>query len=123
MQVQKVKCRFLTYASVTLTVLVCASLAAWHWNKVFLLVCIVIRCPNNHAGSVYHFLPSFLSTLVYQVSRLVGASRFSRIGLIASLLGCLLVVTCDVFNIWISYDVWVERGMPGWGCLKAGFGV
>ena len=90
---------------------------------VFLLVCIVIRCPNNHAGSVYHFLPSFLSTLVYQVSRLVGASRFSRIGLIASLLGCLLVVTCDVFNIWISYDVWVERGMPGWGCLKAGFGV
>lgn len=54
MQVQKMKCRFLTYASVTLTVLVCASLAAWHWNKVFSFV---YRCPVLGIIVTYIFPP------------------------------------------------------------------
>ena len=54
MQVQKVKCRFLTYASVTLTVLVRASLAAWHWNKVFSFV---YRCPVLGIIVTYVFPP------------------------------------------------------------------
>lgn len=89
----------------------------------FVLGCIGIRYPGNHAGSIYVYLPQFIASSSYFAIRLGGALRFSRIGLIASLLGCLLVVSCDVFNIWISYDVWVERGMPDWGCLKADFGV
>ena len=90
---------------------------------VFLLVCIVIRCPNNHAGSVYHFLPCFISMLVYQVSRLGRFSCVGRIGLMASVLGCVLIISCDFFNVRVSYDVWVERGMPDWGYLKVDIAV
>lgn len=75
-------------------------------------LCLFFRFPCNHAGSAYVYLPFFATALPYLVWRLRTRRISVKIGILVSVIGCLFVVSCDVFNMWISYDVWIDRGMP-----------
>ena len=79
---------------------------------------VLVKYPSNHGGgTVLHVALGGLATVI-NVVYMVCARRltFIRIGILA--LFALLLYACDRYNVLITYEDWVERGMPEWGTPK-----
>lgn len=46
------------------------------------------------------------------------AKRLVMLRLCAFALLAVLLYACDRFNVHITYEKWIERGMPEWGCRE-----
>lgn len=76
---------------------------------------ILVRFPDNHSASPYFYLPIFvISVLICGVTSIVYG-RVLLGPMLCCCLGIVMVVGCDVFNIWVDYNVWCARGLPSWG--------
>ena len=86
---------------------------------VFLLMAgeLFFRYPCNHGGGFWGYI--YIIT-IFILLNMVTLFRFtvSRIGLLISLLCLLLLFLSDYLNMYLSYDTWVERGMPDWGTYQ-----
>lgn len=75
-----------------------------------------VKYPGNHGMSSYAFLPLFLVGVLLVLVECAQCRRWSPVKKAwASLLGIVLVVGFDRFNIMLSYEEWTSRGMPEFG--------
>lgn len=78
---------------------------------------ILVRFPDNHSASPYFYLPIFVTSALICGIASVVCRRVFRVAILCCCLGCVMVVVCDVFNIWVDYNVWCARGLPTWGTV------
>lgn len=73
------------------------------------------RYPHNHGGGFGGELAFGLFVWGFLV--IVGAAqkRFSWWSLVLMLLCGGFFLFCDLFNLYVPYERWIERGMPAWG--------
>ena len=74
-----------------------------------------VKYPCNHGGGLALPVALGVLALVLNLLWMVRVRRVSwfRIGALVSL--ALLLLACDRFNVSLSYEEWIRRGMPEWG--------
>ena len=53
--------------------------------------------------------------LVLNLLWMAWAKRLSRVRIGALVLLAVLLLACNRFNVCLSYEEWIRRGMPEWG--------
>ena len=81
------------------------------------LLHVIARFPSNHSGSPYALVPIWLGTLAVCLFASIFFRRILWVGVAICLFGLSFVWLFDVFNIWVDYDVYCQRGLPTWGSL------
>ena len=76
---------------------------------------IVHKHPDNHGGSPWGYGSLTVAGLVATLVVCVLKRRLVWRRCMFAAAFVLLVWCCDVFNILIPYEIWIERGMPTWG--------
>lgn len=76
---------------------------------------VVMRFPFNHSGSPYALVPIWLGTLAACLFASIFFRKIFWVAIATCLFGLSLVWVFDVFNVWIDYEVYCQRGQPSWG--------
>lgn len=82
-----------------------------------MLLEILVRFPDNHSASPYFYLPIFVTSVLICGMVSIVYGRVPWGALLCCCLGIVMVIVCDIFNIWVDYNVWCARGLPSWGIL------
>lgn len=91
-------------------------ISLWPSAIMILLICgeAILRFPCNHGAGFYHYLYLICGLII--LSGFYGFYlRESKIGFILSLICLILILLSDLFNVYVDYNVWTNRGMPDWG--------
>ena len=76
---------------------------------------VALRFPSNHSCSPYALVPIWLGAFVICSLASLFFRKFLWLGVAICLVGMSLVWMFDVFNIWVDYGVYCQRGQPSWG--------
>jgi ABC-type transport system involved in multi-copper enzyme maturation permease subunit len=76
---------------------------------------VAVRYPDNHASGVWGYAVYFSCILLLALYLSIFKSREWVFLLAASVALLLVVYACDRWNIMVSYETWIERGMPSFG--------
>jgi len=81
------------------------------WVTVF----IVVRFPSNHALGIIEYYPLVYVSIAVCAIDWCLSRRIPTSGILLIVVFLLLLVSIDRLNIYISYEEWIDRGMPEWG--------
>lgn len=81
----------------------------------FLSFELCVRYPCNHGGGAGIYVLLGLFALAVSALYMLLAKRLFVFHLAMFSLLAILIFICNWFNIYLSYEEWIERGMPEWG--------
>jgi chromate transport protein ChrA len=82
-----------------------------------MIVELLLRYPCNHGGGFWGYSSIITIFIILNIINLF-ISKDARVGLCFSLLCLVFLFLSDYFNLYVSYDTWIERGMPDWGSFN-----
>lgn len=72
---------------------------------------LLLRYPCNHGGGFWGYSSIITIFIILNFINLF-ISKDARVGLCLSLLCLVFLFLSDYFNLYVSHDTWIERGMP-----------
>ena len=76
------------------------------------------KYPSNHGGGQVLFVVIGMLALLLNILYMALVKRLVAFRVCAFALLAVLLYACDRFNVHITYEKWIKRGMPEWGCRE-----
>ena len=86
--------------------------------SLFLGVDVWLKYPSNHGSGLVVYVALGVFALIVNLLYIIISKRLALLRIVALAAFPLLLYACDRFNVHITYEKWIERGMPEWGCRE-----
>ena len=77
-----------------------------------------LKYPSNHDGGLVVYVALGVFALIANLLYVITSKRLALLRTVALAVFALLLYACDRFNVHITYEKWIKRGMPEWGCRE-----